>query len=97
MNLAVWNDIVQPPVLPTCLQADESADVMAAQEAALETKYQEIKVKLAADCAAMANYNIEKNRFQSKSHVQKVLHEKKQNEIGKQYLDRAMLSWMFGW
>ena len=47
---------------------------------------QTVKVKLAADCEAMANYNLEKSQAASKSHVLKVLHEKKQNEIGKQFL-----------
>ena len=85
-SLTIWSDIVEPPVMPTILHGDESADVLAAQEKASESKFQEVKVKLAADCQAMANYNLEKSKAASKGHVLKVLHEKKQNEIGKKFL-----------
>lgn len=90
-SLAIWIDIIEPPSLPQCLQGDESADVLDAQEQASESKFKEIKVKLAADCQAMTNYNLEKSKVESKSHVLKVLHEKKQNEIGKKMLDFASL------
>ena len=85
-SLTIWSDIIEPPTVPAILHGNESADVLAAQEKASESKFQEVKVKLAADCEAMANYNLEKSKAASKSHVLKVLHEKKQNEVGKQFL-----------
>lgn len=85
-SLSVWEDIVQPPVLPACLQADDSADALAAQEQAAASRFHEVKIKLANDCQAMANYNAEKNKVASKLHVLKVLHEKAQLAAGKQRL-----------
>eukprot|EP00438_Fugacium_kawagutii_P036575 Skav211972 [mRNA] locus=scaffold1330:1253:3988:+ [translate_table: standard] len=62
LRWAIWVDIVEPPTLPPCLQGDESADVLVAQEQAAESKFKEIKVKLAADCQAMTNFNLEKSK-----------------------------------
>lgn len=85
-SLIVWTDLVEPPVLPTCLQGDESLDVAAAAEQAASSKFAELKVKLAADCQAMNAFNAEKTQVTGKQHVAKVLHEKSQNETGNKFL-----------
>ena len=82
-SLTVWQDIVQPPALPSCL-CEDNADALAAQEQAAASRFHEVKIKLANDCAAMANYNAEKSKTASKLHVLKVLHEKAQLAAGKQ-------------
>ena len=85
-SLAIWADLIEPPSLPPLLQGDEGNDVLLAQEQAADAKFKEVKVKLASDCQAMTNFNLEKSKVESKSHVLKVLHEKKQSEIGKKFL-----------
>eukprot|EP00435_Cladocopium_sp_Y103_P036922 s204_g9.t1 len=85
-SLIVWSDLVEPPVLPTCLQGDESVDVVAAAEQAASSKFAELKVKLAADCQAMNAFNAQKTQVAGKQHVAKVLHEKSQIETGKKFL-----------
>ena len=76
----------RPPVLPASLRPDDSADVLAAQEQALASRFNEIKIKLAGDCAAMAEYNQNKSKLASKLHVLKVLHEKAQLASGRKQL-----------
>jgi len=85
-SLTVWEDIIEPPVLPASLRPDDSADVLAAQEQALASRFNEIKIKLAGDCAAMAEYNQNKSKLASKLHVLKVLHEKAQLASGRKQL-----------
>ena len=97
-SLTVREDLVQPPVLPACLQADDSADALAAQEQAAASRFHEVKIKLANDCKAMASYNSEKNKVASKLHVLKVLHEKAQLAAGKQRLRCKMFFlYVAGW
>ncbi|CAK9008793.1 Uncharacterized protein SCF082_LOCUS10019 [Durusdinium trenchii] len=81
-SLIVWTDLVEPPVLPSCLQGEESNDLLAAQEQAAASKFNEVKMKLAADCKAMNAFNSEKTQVAGKQHVAKVLHEKSQIETG---------------
>ena len=81
-SLIVWTDLVEPPSLPQILQADDSADVLAAQEQAQASKFAEIKLKLASDCQAMNKWNMEKHQVEGKQHVAKVLHEKSQLQAG---------------
>lgn len=82
-SLSVWEDIIQPPSLPKLLEDGASADVLAAQEKALDSKFNEVKILLAADCESMSKFNAEKKKVVSKTHVAKVMHEKTQNETGK--------------
>lgn len=85
-SLIVWTDLVEPPVLPSCLQGEESNDLLAAQEQAAASKFNEVKMKLAADCKAMNAFNSEKTQVAGKQHVAKVLHEKSQIETGAKLL-----------
>lgn len=85
-SLAVWEDIISPPVVPKCFQDDLSADVLVAAEKAAESKFHEVKIRLASDCEAMTRFNAEKKRIESKMHVAKVMHEKTQMEAGKKKL-----------
>ena len=85
-SLTVWSDIIEVPTLPQCLIGEESADVLAAQEQASASRFQEVKIKLAADCQAMNAWNADKAKVASKQHVTKVLHEKAQIEQGKKSL-----------
>ena len=85
-TLAVWEDIIAPPTLPKILEDTSGADVLEVAEKALDAKFQEVRIKLAADCEAMSKFNSEQRKFQSKSHVAKVMHEKTQNETGKKLL-----------
>ena len=89
-SLAAWVDLVAPPALPSCLQAEATADVLAAQEQAAQSKFNEIKIRLAADCQSMNKYNQELDKSAGKLHVAKVLHEKTQLEKGKK-----LLNWCF--
>lgn len=91
-SLTVWQDIVEPPSLPTVLQGDESADLLAAQEAASATKFNELQIRLTADCEAMNKYNADKQKAESRKHVQRVLHEKNQLAVGKKVVDEYMAS-----
>ncbi|CAK9088579.1 Uncharacterized protein SCF082_LOCUS41831 [Durusdinium trenchii] len=91
-SLVVWQDIVEPPALPTVLQGDESADLIAAQELASASKFNEVHIKLTADCLAMSRFNAEKAKLSSKRHVAKVLHEKNQLATGKKVVEDFMLS-----
>eukprot|EP00438_Fugacium_kawagutii_P006400 Skav224253 [mRNA] locus=scaffold2636:43241:44084:+ [translate_table: standard] len=86
-SLSVWMDLIAPPALPTCLQADANVDALAAQEQAAQSKFAEVKIRLAADCQAMHSYNQEVEKSAGKLHVAKVLHEKTQLEKGKQPLN----------
>lgn len=85
-SLAVWEDIISPPVVPKCFQDDLSADVLVAAEKAAESKFHEVKIRLASDCEAMTRFNAEQKRIESKMHVAKVMHEKTQMEAGKKKL-----------
>ena len=85
-SLAVWADIIAPPMIPTSLQGDAGADVLAAQEQATASKFSEVKLRLAADAHAMNQYNLELNKNAGKQHVAKVLHEKAQLATGKKSL-----------
>lgn len=86
-SLTVWEDIVEPPSVPMALQMeDSSADALAAQEQALASRFHEIKIKLANDCAAMVAFKQTKGKHASKLHVMKVLHEKSQLASGKKLL-----------
>eukprot|EP00434_Breviolum_minutum_P019611 symbB.v1.2.017298.t1/scaffold1343.1/size124258/7 len=72
-SLTVWEDIVEPPSVPMALQMeDSSADALAAQEQALASRFHEIKIKLANDCAAMVAFKQTKGKHASKLHVMKV-------------------------
>lgn len=90
-SLAVWQDIIAPPAIPASLQADSSADVLAAQEQASASKFNEVKARLAADCQAMNAYNLEKNKVAGKQHVAKVLQEKTQIANGKKTLGSIII------
>ena len=83
---------MEPPTLPTVLQGDESADLIAAQELASASKFNEVHIKLTADCLAMSRFNAEKAKLSSKRHVAKVLHEKNQLATGKKVVEDFMLS-----
>ena len=85
-SLAVWPDIIAPPAVPASLAGESGADVVAAQEQASASRFNEVKVRLAADCQAMNQYNQEKNKVNGKWHVAKVLHEKTQLAAGKKTL-----------
>jgi len=85
-SLSVWEDIIQPPSIPKVLEEGASADLLAAQEKALDSKFNEVKILLAADCEVMSKFNAEKKKVVSKTHVAKVMHEKTQNETGRKLL-----------
>ena len=85
-SLTIWDDLVQPQALPTCVAEDSSADALAATEAAAASRFQECRIKLAQDCSAMNKFISAKAKTASKLHVAKVLHEKAQNEAGKKFL-----------
>jgi hypothetical protein len=85
-SLAIWADIIEPPTIPAGLQAEAGADVLAAQEQAASAKFNDVKVRLAADSQAMNKYNVEVNKTAGKMHVAKVLHEKTQLATGKKTL-----------
>ena len=82
-SLSIWEDIIQPPSIPKVLEESAGADVLEAQEKALDSKFHEVKIRLAADCEAMTKFNAEKKKVISKTHVAKVMHEKTQNETGR--------------
>lgn len=85
-SLSVWEDIISPPTLPKVLEDTSGADILEVTQKALDAKFHEVKIKLAADCETMSKFNSEQRKFQSKNHVAKVMHEKTQNETGKQLL-----------
>ena len=91
-SLIVWTDLVEPPTLPSCLQGEESTDLLAAQEQAAASKFSEIKVKLASDYKAMNTFNAEKTQVAGKQHVAKVLHQKAQNEAGAKLLHFSLMT-----
>ena len=94
--LSIWADIVSPPTLPASLQQESGADVLAAQEQAALSRFNEVKVRLASDCQAMNQYNLEKNKVAGKQHVAKVLHEKTQLAAGKTTLEKLLnLNFLF--
>ena len=91
-SLVAWQDIVEQPLLPSVLQGDESADLLAAQEQASASKFHEVQIKLTADCAAMNKFNSDKAKNESRHHVVKVLHEKNQLAVGRKVVDEFMTS-----
>ena len=91
-SLAIWQDYIAPPAIPASLQGETGADVLAAQEQATASRFNEVKVRLASDCQAMNQYNLEKNRVAGQLHVAKVLHEKTQLASGKKTLDPIELA-----
>lgn len=91
-SLAVWADIIAPPMIPTSLQGEAGADVLAAQEQATASKFNEVKVRLAADAQVMNQYNLELNKTAGKQHVARVLHEKTQLATGKKHLVQRAVS-----
>ena len=86
-SLSIWMDIVSPPAVPSSLQQESGADVLAAQEQASASRFNEVKVRLASDCQAMNQFNVEKNKVAGKQHVAKVMHEKTQLAAGKTTLE----------
>ena len=83
---------MEQPLLPSVLQGDESADLLAAQEQASASKFHEVQIKLTADCAAMNKFNSDKAKNESRHHVVKVLHEKNQLAVGRKVVDEFMTS-----
>eukprot|EP00435_Cladocopium_sp_Y103_P016617 s2160_g4.t1 len=70
---------------------ESGADVLAAQEQASASRFNEVKVRLAADCQAMNQFNVEKNKVAGKQHVAKVMHEKTQLAAGKTTLETLVV------
>ena len=85
-GLSVWRDIVETGPEPAALTVEGTLDLAAAEEAVAATKFAEIRAKISADVQSMNQYNAEKSNCANKTHVLKVLHEKNQQEQGKQPL-----------
>ncbi|CAJ1348206.1 unnamed protein product [Effrenium voratum] len=89
-GLSVWRDIVETGPEPAALTVEGTLDLAAAEEAVAATKFAEIRAKISADVQSMNQYNAEKSNCANKTHVLKVLHEKNQQEQGKQHVDAHM-------
>ncbi|CAE6916132.1 unnamed protein product [Symbiodinium sp. CCMP2456] len=87
-NLSLWQDIVDKANSGTdaILAATNCSDVVAAEEAAVASKFSAVKAQLAHDCQALAEYHAAKGKTDARKHVIQVLHTKTQEEKGMQQL-----------
>lgn len=92
-HLGLWVDIVEPPATPPKVLS--AVEVMELQDEVATAKFREIRAKLAQDTAAMCKFNADKEEITRRSHVVKVMFEKSQIEIGKEFLGWVLFNFCF--
>ena len=83
-HLGIWVDLVEPKG-----QAGikiSASELMELEDEAQKARFREVRTKLSQDTAAMCQWNSAKEENTRRSHVVKVMHEKSQMEVGKEYL-----------
>jgi hypothetical protein len=80
-HLSLWNDYIEPRSTSTVVP-DE--DIMAMEDEATAAKFREIKAKIATDTATMTRFNAQEAATAKRLHVVEVMHQKGQNQIGKE-------------
>ena len=83
-HLGLWCDLVEPPSTP--VKVHTASEIMELEEEAQGARFREVRAKLAQDTCAMCQFNSDKEEATRRSHVVKVMHEKSQLEIGKEFL-----------
>lgn len=83
-HLGLWTDLVEPKSSP--VKISSAAELMELEDEAQSARFREVRTKLAADVAAMCEYNSAREETTRRSHVVRVMHEKSQAEIGKEFL-----------
>lgn len=83
-HLGIWVDLVEPPSTP--VKVATASELMELEDEAQSARFREVRTKLAADTAAMCEYNSAKEDTRRRSHVVKVMFEKSQVEAGKELL-----------
>ena len=84
-HLGIWVDIVEPagaagaPVV-------SASELMELEDEAQAARFREVRTKLSQDSASMCQFNSAKEEILRRSHVVKVMHEKSQVEVGKEFL-----------
>lgn len=63
-----------------------ASELMELEDDAQRARFREVRTKLSQDTAAMCQWNSAKEENTRRSHVVKVMHEKSQMEVGKEYL-----------
>ena len=82
-HLGIWVDLVSPPTSPP--KVASATEIMELEDEAQGARFREVRSKLAADTAAMCEFNSATEEMTRRSHVVKVMHEKSQLEIGKEF------------